>query len=199
MAAAPPASRLDRYLAGLPDGLASYPQCQAKGSVFRNLFDAVDVDRSSLPEPLRRLLEDPPIASEWIAEAQVWALALAVADQRGMDRAALLDWTYRRRRQLFEGALYRYMMAEVPAAALVRTSALRWGAFHRGTLLEAGGMADDGARLSLAFPSGLFDSQVLEILTAVVRAALEASGARSAEVVVEESTATTARFRASWL
>jgi hypothetical protein len=195
----PPAPRLERYLAGLPDGLASYPQCQVKGSVFRSLFDGVDLDPAPLAPPLRQLLEDPPIASEWIPEVHLWALLFAAADQRRMDAEAIRSWIYQRRRQLFEGAVYRFLMALVPPATLVRTSAMRWGAFHRGTVLEAGGVADDGARLHLAFPSGLFDSQALDALTAVVRAALDASRARGAEVEVEEATATTARFRASWL
>lgn len=192
-------SRLERYLEGLPEGLASYPQCQTKGSVFRSLLEGVEIDRAALPEPLRRRLEDPPIPSEWLAEVHLWALALAAADQRAMDQEALLAWSYERHRRLFEGPLYRAMMALVPPATLVRTCGLRWGAFHRGSMMEPGGVADDGARIRLAFPGGLFDGQVLELLAAVLRAALDASRARDVEVVIEDATPTTARFRARWL
>ncbi len=194
----PSAPRLERYLAGLPDGLASYPQCQAKGSVLRSLLEGRALERARLPGPLQLRLEDPPIASEWFPEVHLWALAFAAADQRAMGREALLAWVHERSRRLFEGPLYRALMALVPPATLVRTCGVRWGAFHRGSLMEPGGVADDGARLRLAFPHGLYDAQALEAVAAVLRAALDASGAREAEVEVEASTPTTARFRARW-
>jgi hypothetical protein len=196
---APPASRLERYLAGLPDGLASYPQCQAKGSVFQSLLAGTVVEGASLAEPLRRYLEDRPIASEWLPDVHLRALTFAIADQRRMTREALLAWVQQRYRRLFEGPLYRAMMALVPPATLVRTCAVRWGVFHRGTAMEPGAVADDGARVKVAFPRGLCDPQVLELVEGALRAALEASRAREIEVELEESTPTTARFRVRWL
>lgn len=65
----PASPRLERYLAGLPDGLGSYPQCQAKGSVLRSLLEGTALERAGLPEPLRRRLDDPPIASAALLRA----------------------------------------------------------------------------------------------------------------------------------
>jgi hypothetical protein len=198
MAPAPAGPRFSRYLSGLPSGLDSHPECKAKGSVFRNLLDGVPCDIAGLPGPLRRHMEEPPIASEWLPEAHLWGLAFAVADQGGMDDDRLHAWARERNRKLFEGPVYRTLMALVPPGTLFRFSANRWSAFHRGSSLEAGRVDDEGGRATLSFPAGLFDEQVLRFLSVVFRTALEASRARDPEVELLEATPTAGHFRVRW-
>ena len=196
IAAAP--SRLSRYLAGLPAGLDSYPEAQTKGSVYRNLLDDVPCHLAALPAPLRHHLQHPPIASEWLPEVHLWALAFAVADQQGMDEARLHAWAAERNRKLFEGSVYRTLMAMVSPSTLFRFCAVRWNAFHRGTSMQAGPVSDDGCQVTLAFPRAVFDEQVLRFLAVVFRTALEASRAVGPQVELVSSTDSSGFYRARW-
>jgi uncharacterized protein (TIGR02265 family) len=194
----PTSTRLARYLGGLPQGLDSYASCLAKGSVFRAMVEGAGLDAGRLPAPLRRYLVEPPIPSEWLPEAHLAALVLSAADQLELDDEALFAWARVRNRGLFEGTLYRALMALVPPTRLARFAPMRWAAFHRGTTLELGRVADDGLRAHLAFPPGLFDATVLVAYRAAFAAALEASGARHVEVEAEEVTSTAAHYRVRW-
>jgi len=194
----PASTRVSRYLGGLPRGLDSHPSCLAKGSVFRAMVEGAGLAPDRLPAPLRRYLEDPPIPSEWLPEVHLAALLLCAADQLDLDDAAFFTWARARNRGLFEGPLYRALMALVPPARLARFAPMRWAAFHRGTALELGRVADDGLRASLGFPAGLFDATVLVAYRAAFAAALESSGARGVEVEPEEVTSTAARYRVRW-
>lgn len=195
----PTSTRLTRYLGGLPEGLDSHPSCLAKGSVFRAMVDGAGLDAGGLPGPLRRYLLDPPIPSEWLPEVHLAALLLGAADQLDLDGPGLFAWARHRNRGLFEGTLYRALMALVPPARLARFAPMRWAAFHRGSALELGRVDDEGLRAHLAFPPGLYDATVLEAYRAAFAAALEASGARQVEVATEAITPTAAHFRARWV
>ena len=62
---------LEEYIAGLPDGLASHPQCQAKASLYRSLIDTKGLepdDVDALPPDLRSLVIHPVPISSWIPE-----------------------------------------------------------------------------------------------------------------------------------
>lgn len=191
-------TRLGRYVAGLPDGLDSHPSCQAKGSVFRAMLDGAGLEASRLPPPLRGYLEEPPIPSEWLPEVHLAALLLGVADRLELGEAAFFAWARARNRALFEGPLYRALMALVPPARLARFAPMRWAAFHRGSTLELGRVDDDGLQARLCFPPALFDPVVLVAYRAAFAAALEASGAREVEVETEEILSTAALYRVRW-
>jgi hypothetical protein len=193
-----PASRLDRYLAGLPAGLDSYPSCQAKGSIFRAMVEGTGLEPGALPAPLRPLVVEPPIPSDWLPEAHLGALLLAAADRLGLDDQRFFAWARARNRALFEGTLYRALMALVSPERLARFAPMRWRAFHRGTSLELGRVDDEGLRARISFPPGLFDGQLLIAYTAAFAAALDAAGAREVDVAIEEIAATSAVYRARW-
>ena len=48
--------QLRAYLERLPDGLASYPGCLAKASLYRSIIEELPLDDTRLPEPLQDLL-----------------------------------------------------------------------------------------------------------------------------------------------
>ena len=85
-----------RYLTSLPNGLDSYPQCEVKGSVLRQLADSTPVPFPSqgLPPQLEALVETPPLPSDWIPEVHFNALMLAHEDL--IDPTTFREWVYKR-------------------------------------------------------------------------------------------------------
>jgi hypothetical protein len=200
----PPATRLPRlaaYLAALPGGLAAYPDCIAKGALVRAAVDHRTDLRgwaAWLPPELGRLLLDLPLAGEWIPEAHFVALFHAQADLLGLDEVAVLARSRERSRRLFESPAYRILMAVLSPVTLLRFSGRRWENFHRGTRLEVGGTSDDGVRVVLRFPPGLFDRLVLLAFGQAFAAALELSGAHDPVAHLERQEAESGHFRLVW-
>ncbi|HEX9051209.1 MAG TPA: hypothetical protein VF841_11820 [Anaeromyxobacter sp.] len=192
--------RLDRWVAGLPGGLDAYPEVQAKGSLVRSTLEGQPVAEllARLPPQLRRLAAEPPMGSEWVPEAHVDGLLLAIADARGMTDDELYAWTRARNRALFESPAYRILMAVMSPAALVRFAGGRWANWHRGTTLEIEGMADDGVRGILRFPRGLFDARLLRVFGEAFVAALQLASAAFPVVTVVEAGPESARYLVRW-
>lgn len=192
--------RVERYLAGLPAGLDSFPECMAKGALVRNLLEreVVHVLLPKLPEPLRALAEDPPIGSEWIPEVHFGSLLLAVADARGLDDDGLLAWTRDRNRSLFRSPAYRILMSVASPAHLLRFAGARWGNWHRGSTLEVEGIADEGVRAALRFPPTLFDGALAAVYGEAFTAALEMARASAPRVQVVTEEPGLVRYLASW-
>ncbi len=193
-------ARLERYLAELPGGLDAYPDAQAKGSVVRSVLEGQPVAEltARVPPALGRLVEDPPITSDWVPEAHLGALLHAIADVRGMSDDEVCAWTRAQNRALFESPAYRILMEVMSPAALIRFAGRRWENWHRGTRLEVEGASDDGVRATLTFPPGLFDPFLLRVFGQAFVAALELSNAGSPSVTVEASGPDSARYLARW-
>jgi hypothetical protein len=191
---------MEAYLAPLPGGLAAYPECQAKGILVRTLIadEAHAGAAAELPGPIRRLVEEPPMASEWIPEVQYLALAYALADAAGQEDDALLAGVRDRDRHMFELPAYKILMAASSPSSLMRAVDQRWGTFHRGSMLELEGIADDGVRLGLRFPRGLFDGFHLRWFAESFLASLDLSAAVAPRVEIMEARAGYARYKAAW-
>lgn len=193
-------ARLEAYLSSLPGGLASHPECQAKGILVRMLAseEAYAGAGPRLPEPFRRLVEEQPIGSEWIPEVHYEGLVYALADVCGQDDDAILAGVRARNRRMFDSPTYRILMVGSSPAALLRGAALRWANWHRGSTLEVEGIADDGVRVALRFPRGLFDGLHLRVFAESFLAALDLSKARSPRAEIIEAGAGFARYRLAW-
>jgi hypothetical protein len=196
----PQLARLEAYLASLAGGVAAYPECQAKGILVRMLAADAAHGRAAvqLPPPLRRLLDDPPMGSEWIPEVHFLALVYGLADAAGQDDDAILAGIRERDRRTFEHASYRILMAAPSPASLLRGADQRWGTFHRGSTLDVEGIADDGVRLGLHFPRGLFDGLHLRIFGESFLAALDLSQAASPRAEIVEAKPGYARYKVAW-
>lgn len=189
----------DRYVAGLPGGLAAHPGAQAKGSIVRSHLDALSSDLvRTLPPPLRQLAAEAPMDSDWVPEAYLCALIHAIGERRVYAEREFLAWIRARNRALFARPLYAILMAVASPAVALRAVGKRWGNFHRGTTLELEGYADDGVRVTLAFPPGLFDPVMLQVFGEAFAAALEAAHAKDPSVAVETSGTGFARYLARW-
>lgn len=193
-------SRLERYLASLPGGLDAFPAAQAKGSLVRTVLAGQPVAAllPRLPAPVRHLAAEPPVSNEWVPEAHLCALIHAITDLHGHAEEDVLRWVREGNRALFSSPAYRILMLVVSPAAMLKHADKRWGNWHRGSALELLGFADDGARLRLTFPPGLFDDAVLRYYAAAFATALEVARAERPSVLLEEHGAGVARYRARW-
>ena len=193
-------TRLEAYLSSLPGGSGAYPECQAKGILVRTLVadQGIGVVSARLPEPFRRLLDELPVGSEWVPEVHYLALTYALADASGRADEAIFAGVRERHRRMFESPTYRMLMVGSSPGALVRGAGLRWANWHRGSTLEVEGIADDGVRLALKYPRGLFDGLHLRLFAEAFLAALDLSRARDPRVEIVEAGASRARYRLTW-
>jgi hypothetical protein len=188
-----------RYVAAVPGGLDAYPTAQAKGSLVRIFLLGQPRELlSQLPGPLQPLVADPPIESDWIPEAHFCALFHGLSEVLGYKRPQRSAWIRERNRSLFSGPLYRLLMTVVSPERALRESARRWAVFHRGTDLAFDGFSDDGARVTLTYPSELFDPFMLEALGEAFAAALEAARTKDPSVRIEATGPGFARYLARW-
>ncbi len=192
--------RLERWLAGLPGGVAAYPEVQAKGSLVRSALEGQPIAEllPRLPPALRKIVAEPPVSSDWVPEAHFDGLLLAIADARGMTDDDLCAWARARNRALFESPAYRILMAVMSPGALVRFAGGRWATWHRGTALEIEGVADDGVRGTLTFPRGLFDVLLLRVFGEAFVAALQLANAALPTVTIVEAGPESARYLVRW-
>ncbi len=192
--------RLNAYLAGLPQGLASYPECTSKASLPLMLIKGMPAPAprpEDVPEPLATYLARPP-SGMWVPEVEAMAVSLAIADHYRMTENQHLQWLKSQNRGFFSSLMYRAVMSFFSPAALIPKGTARWAAVHRGSTLRAEVVGEKDVDVFLDFPPSLFPRVALQQLTAVFEAALENSNARSSEVVLVEAGETRGLFHARW-
>lgn len=189
------------YIARLPQGLDSHPDCQVKASLYRSTLDGRPIPRSAaelLPARLKRKVLDPDPVSAWIPEVQSLALVTAHLDVCCSSLDDFERSCYLRQRRLFDSPLYRAIVKLATPNLLLRTAALRWGALHRGTTLEIQENERGLARLSMDHPEHLWDGPTRLALTAGFRALLDLCGARHTTVEVVDASSTHMRLHGQW-
>ncbi len=193
--------RLAEYLAGLPQGLATHPDCQAKGAMVRVLCPASPlVPETGLPDEIRRLLVTPPLNSEWVQDTHFFGALLALADLHGFDAGRYATWVLEGSRNLFKSPVYKVLSLASPSM-LLSLGGATWGSTHRGTQLaiEDGPVHGKSGAARLTFPERhLTNPDVLTAIRAGLQVALELSNAQGFELRIAEVDATSATFHATW-
>lgn len=193
--------RLAQYLDGLPRGLASHPECQAKGAMVRVMCPAPPATpETGLPDEVRRLLVTPPLNSEWVQDTHFFGALLALADLQGLDPAGYAAWVLEGNRRLFQSPVYKVLSLASPSM-LLSLGGATWGSTHRGTRLsiEDGPVRGRSGSAVLSFPERyLAHPDVLAAIRAGLQVALELSNARDFDLRVAEAGSTSARFVATW-
>lgn len=173
---------LAAYLEKLPNGLDSHPSCLAKGSMLRADLgpDALEVPRGLLPEPIERLLSDPPLPTQWIPEVHNVAAHLASYELRfGRDQEATARHVYAANRALVESPLYKGLFTVPSPTLLVRGAERRWAHLHRGVSIDVTISADRKAGVfTLKYPDHLFSREWVEGIAVGLSALLEAHQTR---------------------
>lgn len=191
--------RLASYLAALPAGLGSYPECKVRIGTYDSVLGPADTNLrwDDLDDRVRRFLGSPP-RGLWVPEVDLLAGILAIGDHYHLTPQQHYEWLLVRNRLMFRGTVYRALMAFLSPDQLLRKAADRWGNFHQGTQVRSERTAVNKGVLDLTFPPNLFDPAAAYLFGAVFTAALERANATSVKFTLREVTSTCARFDAEW-
>ena len=195
-----PFSRLREYVAQLPDGLDSYPDCVAKGSIARlalREFEWREV-YETLPEPLREGLRHRPLPSAWLPEVHSVALHMAAADAEGLSMEDVLRWSHESNTRLAESPMYRIVAAVASPAILLRTAALSWRLLHRGVSLSIESQASGRTEAAIEHPPHLWNELVHLSTAQGLRAAVEAAGGREVRAELADYVPERGRYVLTW-
>ncbi|MCA9613501.1 MAG: hypothetical protein H6721_14785 [Sandaracinus sp.] len=188
---------IERYLADLPAGLDSYPECQVKGSAFRSSLEVLGPEEAEQLPFARGYLESGVLPSAWYSEVHFAVLVLATR-ARYASEAALLDRIFEANLEMFRSKLYYRLMAFLTPAGLLKRGATNWAQFHRGSHFAVSAIGERDAQATLEFPKHLFTTLHARMFAKAFEAALVFNGAKDAKLDVEGIDATVVRYRASW-
>jgi len=191
--------RVAEYLAPLPAGVASYPQCVAKAALLRRALGQRPLSRDhvlALPKVLRELVTCPPLDGESVPDVWLAGVLLAIADAYEMRDEEYLDWIRDLNSTMFN-TLFRILMKVVSPEHLVRRAADRWKVFHSGSSLAIVELTRGRCVAHLTFPHLLFHGLALRQFAPVFEAAVQMSDPRG-RVELGACDATQAFFIAHW-
>ena len=188
------------YIAKLPAGLDSYPECRSKGALLRSCLSGVRFHSSwaSLPPKLRSALETPPLPTEWVSTVLTDSALFVVVDTYFRTTEAMMKWNYDRTLKVANLPMYRLLTRVAGLPNFLRGAVKMHGFFQRGTDIRIQ-VSEREAALRLEHPPFLHVGLNHLSNEAVFRAALDAAGATGTSVEMLESAPSFARYRARWL
>ena len=189
--------RLDAYLAGLPDGLASHPECTMDVGLLRLCLARYPVG-DTLPPSLHPVLDALRGDAQTLPEVKVRAGLAAVCDLQSVEPP---DWGSRfkaLRRALLHDRLVGPSLAVPGSAHFGRTLVRSWTSLHHGCSIETLESNEQGVDLAIEHPTGLLDELARVDLAAHFEAAAELAGVANPVVRVDDTTPTGARIRVRW-
>src|SRR5215469_9981046 len=120
---------IETYLASLPRGLSSYPECQHKGEpldVWLRQSPTRDIARH-VPAQVAGLLNRDRAAPTWVPEVHANVLYLAMREAHFADDAAFLAHARKCNRAVIETPMNRLVFWVAATRAILRGAGLRWG------------------------------------------------------------------------
>ena len=189
------------YLAKLPAGLESYPECQARASMLRMELATNppgNIPPAGLPEQLLETLRSPPMPSGWMPEVHSVAAHLVLFQRTyGGDLERARAGGYEMNKRLFRSTMYRVLTTFATPGLLVRGGPREWDKMRKGTSLRADATRR-GATVVLDFPPHLLPPFLVEVVCAGFDAVVHAAGAHDARFEITAYAPTRATLQASW-
>jgi hypothetical protein len=192
---------VEAYLAGLPLGLASYPDCSLKVAAVSGLVSLVrdrEALAAALTPPIRDLVTAPPPNAAWVPEVHGNVVYLAARDVCCANDEAFVLLLKQMNRALLSSAVYRILFSVVSPRALINNAQGRWESFHRGIALEARAPSANSATVTLRFPSHLLPELMAKALAATYEVVVELAGGKNPHFTLEQYTSTLATFSGRW-
>ncbi|MCA9610121.1 MAG: hypothetical protein KC619_31205 [Myxococcales bacterium] len=189
---------LREYLAALPDGLASYPDCVSKATLLRSALEGhEDAAVDDLRPELLELYREPPPATIWVPAVEVNAIFHVIVDVYYPTQAQVIEWARRRTLRMRDNPIYRRILRVTSPWALFRISQQLDGLFQRGTHI-APELEKGHARFELTHPPHLVSriNQVANV--GMFEAMVEMTGCRDARCEMTASSPTGATFEMTW-
>lgn len=189
--------RMDAYLAGLPAGLDSYPECRIKGSAFLPLVNTPPpgLDPKALPGPLRAVLEAPPPVTTWTPEVWFASILHHLRDAVFETEDAYRAWSLEGMRNTLGGPLYRMRFAFLSPQRMAKMAPRSWSSLRQGThrtLLEEHTDYNIG---NLTYPENFVDELYMQFHAQSIEFIYGLSRARSPGFELLEWTPTKSTFR----
>jgi hypothetical protein len=187
------------YLAGLPAGIDSHPQCFAKSSLLRAVIDETGGPRrlEGIPSVLARHIDEPEPPNAWIPEVIYVAAHFALKDVLGIDDDEMLGVTFRANKKLTESRMYRALAMVASPELLLKGAQVGWRVLHRGVSLRVH-VVDRSAEISVRHPIGLWTELAHRSAALGFSAVITAARGRDPVVEVTESREDGARFALGW-
>lgn len=191
---------LAAYLAKLPAGLGSYPECRTKGILIRSSVKEVAFHPSweALPPPILEVMRHPPLPTAWVSTVLTNAVHFAVADTYHPTAEAMLDWNYKRTMRVSTSPMYRMLTRVAGLKNFLRGAVKVHALFQQSTDMSVDFTGDTSARVVLEHPPFLHVGYALLANEAVFTATLESAGATTAKVKMVEASPERAVYDVSW-
>lgn len=191
---------MNDYLARLPAGIDSYPECRMKGAVVRAMLGTFRgfSPPPGTPDPILDMLAHPPAPSGWANEVPCHALMLVAAHDLLGGEANYLEHVLVGNRALLDSLVYRILFRFVSAKKVLRQVDPRWQMFHVGTKLECEAAHEHDAALVLHGPAHHVPLLVAKGYGMAIRAAIEAAGAANVEFDVRVRSPQEISFDLRW-
>jgi uncharacterized protein (TIGR02265 family) len=189
---------LSAYVAALPAGLASYPECVTKGALVRSILDEVDLSDVPLPTELAAMVRERPLLTAWVSAVHADAMFHVYCDLHARTDQAMLEWTYERSARVGRSQAYRHLLAVAGPRMLLRTSVRMHGLFQRGTEIELAILGEKQAELVLTHPPHLHSRLNQLSNVALLRAVVDVTGGKETACEMTAHDARTARYVVRW-
>jgi hypothetical protein len=202
----PRSHHLDEYLERLPNGLRSFPEAQIRGEVLDDVLLWLDEMEAPIHPHLHDLIRAyRPLgrAMKWVPEVLENALFLQVVDEGYPSEESIVQAVYRRQRAVFNTTLYRALMLILSPTLLMMGASDRWKAFRRGSELSVDRWTNTPTgritTATLRHPPGLYHRLHLLTIGEMMRAAIDACGAKDSKLeLLEEQRPGETRFAMSY-
>ena len=192
--------RLAQYLDTLPQGLASFAECKAKGDILRHLVEKHPIaDTTGLPDDLATTIKRPIASTSWLHECLCMGLHLAIGDAYKMDDAAYDRWLYEHNAGLLDGRfMFRAIMSLATPGVLMHGAAIRFNAFHLGTRLDITSRTSGVIDFQIAYPKGIYTELCVAAFRAAFQAALDMTQAKDVRCKLTSFDTALSRFQVTW-
>jgi hypothetical protein len=196
----PPTPTVEAYLASLPSGVDSYPECQQKASVFHEFLRDIELAPlgPNVPPAIVALVESPPPSTAWLPEVHANAVFLAARARAFADDEAFVRHAYRVNVILLQSPVYAILFRFISPERVLRGATSRWAHFHRGMELVIDRIETGRATVRLVFPPGLMPPLLGRCYATAFRAAIEAAGGLNTIVELVAFDAVSFECRARW-
>lgn len=184
---------VEAYLATLPRGLASYPQCTSKASsIAFQLARRPTPPDPSLPAEVCEVLTTPPLPNAWLPTTVFVATTLAMGAHHGISFETL---SAEATSDMVASPLYSLTLRMLSPSMLLRAGAATWGLFHRGATMVVREV-DGHYEARLSFPTALFPEHILRGFARSFQTIIVASGTPDVRVALASFGSTFGVFRA---
>lgn len=187
------------YFQGLPHGLDSYPKCQVRADVAREIlkrFPQIFQHPGVSPEVVQRL-RGSLTREEWMPDVQGIITRVLVRDIVCASDEEYDKWSYDVAGELFKRKLFKMLMYVLSPTLVLLGTEKRWGTFRRGTTLKSR-VDGNTAVAELTFPRNLYTPIVLRGFGEAFRASLVAARAVDPQIELLVAEPELARWSVHW-